>query len=77
MFLTLFILNQLFQSNQKPIAILHEPTIQGIVLHDYHQTTGIVLHENNQTTGIVLHDTPVQGIQLHEPAITPVATWAE
>jgi hypothetical protein len=56
---------------------LHEPTIQGIVLHDYHQTTGIVLHENNQTTGIVLHDTPVQGIELHEPVITPVATWAE
>lgn len=75
MFLTLFILNQLLMPGQKPVAVLHQPTVQGIVLHDTHQTTGIVLHDNHQTTGITLHQEPVTGIQLTEPVVTPVATW--
>jgi len=74
MFLTLFILNQLLLPGQKPVAVFHQPTVQGIVIHDYPEAP-VATFKVVEPKGIVLHSTPVKGIVLHPNPVTPVATF--
>lgn len=74
MFFTLFILNQLLLPGQKPVAVFHQPTVQGITLHE-DTTPPVAVFKVVEPQGIVLHQEPVTGIPLQQPVITPVATW--
>lgn len=75
MFLTALILNQLLMPGYKPVAVFHQPTVQGIVIHQ-DPIQPVATFKYVEPKGIVIHQDPIKGIPLAAPKITPVATWS-
>lgn len=75
MILTALILNQLLFPGYKPVAVFHQPTVQGIVIHQ-DPIKPVATFKYVEPKGIVLHQELVVGIPLIAPKITPVATWS-